>query len=368
MAKRANGDGGKPRQRADGRWEARYTDRDGKRRSVYASTRKEVVHKLAEALAKKNEAPAFKPVNITVREFLAEYEQAVQHSLKRRSFENVRDVIRLHLLPEFGSTKLKNLSREQVQRMYTKKLSSGLSAARVSCVHRVLSTAFNLAVKWNYVQQNVCKDVSPPRVPSPEIRPFSLEEARRFLEAAKDDAQYHALYVLGLSSGARWGELTGLFWSDLDLKRQTKHIQRSLINARGGLTFDTPKTRGSIRSVRLTNLAVEALAQHRERQRAAGHPVSGDALVFTNTRGKPIHASNFIRRHFKPLLKRAGLPDTNWHAATRHTCTCLLLLDRVNPKSVALQMGWSSVSFMLDTYARFLPGWDDGGSMDRLLG
>jgi hypothetical protein len=45
---------------------------------------------------------------------------------------------------------------------------------------------------------------------------------------------------------------------------------------------------------------------------------------------------------------------------------CLLLLDRVNPKSVALRMGWSSVAFMLENYARFLPGWVDGGAMDRL--
>ena len=90
-------------------------------------------------------------------------------------------------------------------------------------------------------------------------------------------------------------------------------------------------------------------------------------MVFTNGVGKPVHQSNFIRRWFKPLLKRAGLPDTNWHAATRHTCTCLLLLDRVNPRSVALQMGWSSVAFMLENYARFMPGWDDGGAMDRLL-
>jgi integrase len=96
-------------------------------------------------------------------------------------------------------------------------------------------------------------------------------------------------------------------------------------------------------------------------------PVEGDTLVFTNTVGKPIHQSNFIRRSFKPLLKRAGLPDTNWHAATRHTCTCILLLEGVNPKSVAMQMGWSSVAFMLENYARFLPGWGDNGAMDTAL-
>jgi site-specific recombinase XerD len=101
--------------------------------------------------------------------------------------------------------------------------------------------------------------------------------------------------------------------------------------------------------------------------REEGHKVSGDALVFVNTLGNPLHSSNFIRRYFKPLLRRAGLPDTNWHAATRHSCTCILLLEGVNPKSVAMQMGWSSVAFMLQNYARFLPGWGDGGAMDAAL-
>ena len=172
---------------------------------------------------------------------------------------------------------------------------------------------------------------------------------------------------MGLTTGARWGELSGLFYSDLGLDRRVMHIQRSLINAHGGLALDTPKSKGSVRSVGLTVKATEALIRHRERQAAEGQPMIDDALVFTNKAGKPIHQSNFIRRSFKPLLKRAALPGTNWHVATQHTCTCLLLLDRVNPKSVALQMGWSSVAFMLENYARFLLGWVDGGAMDRLL-
>jgi integrase len=102
--------------------------------------------------------------------------------------------------------------------------------------------------------------------------------------------------------------------------------------------------------------------------REEGHKLEGDALVFTNKVGNPLHASNFIRRSFKPLLRKANLPDTNWHVATRHSCTCILLLEGVNPKSVAMQMGWSSVAFMLSNYARFLPGWGDGGAMDAALG
>jgi integrase len=146
------------------------------------------------------------------------------------------------------------------------------------------------------------------------------------------------------------------------------HIQRALVNGYGGHSFDTPKTTGSRRSVGLTVKATDALIRHGDRMRDEGHKVSGDALVFVNSLGKPLHSSNFIRRYFKPLLKHVGLPDTNWHAATRHSCTCILLLEGVNPKSVAMQMGWSSVAFMLQNYARFLPGWGDGGTMDAALG
>jgi hypothetical protein len=46
------------------------------------------------------------------------------------------------------------------------------------------------------------------------------------------------------------------------------------------------------------------LIRHRERQQAEGLSVGGDALVFTNIVGKPIHPSSFIRRNFKPLLKK----------------------------------------------------------------
>ncbi len=362
--KRGNGEGGKPRKRPDGRWEARYYV-DGKRRSVYGATRKEVAAKLIDALANKDEPAPFVPSNLTVAEFFDQYEEAVRVSIKRRSFETNHDIVRLHILPAFGSKLLRSLSREAVQLFYSRKLKE-LSPATVKRIHDVLSSAINIAVKWGLVERNVCKDVSKPRVPAPKIRPFSKDEAKGFLAAAEGD-RYEALMVLGLTSGARWGELNGLVWSDLDLERRVMRIQRALVSGYGECTFEEPKTKGSRRSVRLTRRATEALIRHRERQAAEGLPVGGDSLVFTNTVGKPIHASNFIRRSFKPLLQRADLPDTNWYAATRHTCTCILLLEGVNPKSIAMQMGWSSVSFMLEQYARFMPGWGDNGAMDAAL-
>jgi integrase len=132
----------------------------------------------------------------------------------------------------------------------------------------------------------------------------------------------------------RLGEIGGLFWSDLDLERRAARIQRSLVTGYVQ-TFEPPKTPNSHRTVVLTEAAKRALVGHRERQGAQGFPADGDALVFTNTVGRPINPSHLLCRSFKPLLRRNGLPETTFQAATRHTCCCILLAAGLTP-------GWSA--------------------------
>lgn len=94
--------------------------------------------------------------------------------------------------------------------------------------------------------------------------------------------------------------------------------------------------------------------------------MGGDALVFTNTVGKLINPSHLLCRLFKPLLERTELPDTTFHAATRHTC-CIFLMQEVNPRAVSFQLSHSSIAFTLQRYAHLLPGFGDGGAMDSAL-
>src|SRR5215208_2498154 len=46
-----------------------------------------------------------------------------------------------------------------------------------------------------------------------------------------------------------------------------------------------------------------------------------------------LDAQNIVGRHFKPLLKRAGLPDIRWHDL-RHTYATLLLARGTHPTYV----------------------------------
>ena len=83
--------------------------------------------------------------------------------------------------------------------------------------------------------------------------------------------------------------------------------------------------------------------------------------------GGPINPSHLLCRSFKPLLRRNGLPQTVFHAATRHTGCCILLAAGVNLRVVSLQLGHSSVAFTLQRYASYLPGWADDGAIDLAL-
>ncbi len=99
--KNGNGEGSRPRKRPDGRWEARYW-KDGRRKSIYAATRKEVAEKLRYAMSTKDDVCAIEATNITFAEFLMQYEDVARETMKRRSYETYRDISRKHLLPAFG--------------------------------------------------------------------------------------------------------------------------------------------------------------------------------------------------------------------------------------------------------------------------
>lgn len=61
---------------------------------------------------------------------------------------------------------------------------------------------------------------------------------------------------------------------------------------------------------------------------------------------------------FKPLLKRAGLPDIRLHDL-RHTCATLLLSRGYHPRLVRESLGHASVAVTLDRYRHVLPGVGD---------
>jgi integrase len=76
-------------------------------------------------------------------------------------------------------------------------------------------------------------------------------------------------------------------------------------------------------------------------------------LVFTTTKGTPLNAQHIVNRHFKPLLRHAGLPDMRWHDL-RHTCATLLLSRDTHPKMVQHLLGHASIQLTIGHYSHWI--------------
>jgi|SRR5215213_10108148 len=124
--------------------------------------------------------------------------------------------------------------------------------------------------------------------------------------------------------------------------------------------------------MKLSQRSVEASRSHRKRQLAeqlrAGSKWQDNGLVFPTTTGTTMSGTNLLGRHFKPLLKRAELPDIRLHDL-RHTCATILLMAGKHPKFVQELLGHASISITLDIYSHVIEGMDCGlaDAMDEAL-
>jgi len=139
-------------------------------------------------------------------------------------------------------------------------LESGFSKRTVEYLHTVLHAALKQAVRWELVPRNVTESVDPSRPEKRERPTLALQQARLFLEVARQD-RFEALYVLVNQTGMRRGELLGLRWDDVDLDQGLLHIRQAL--APDGKSFSQPKTAKGRRRIRLTPEALDALRKHR---------------------------------------------------------------------------------------------------------
>lgn len=108
----------------------------------------------------------------------------------------------------------------------------------------------------------------------------------------------------------------------MDLALGTVQVRRTITRlTKKGFTVSKPKTAKSRRKIHLTRLAIEALKRHRIRQNeaklAAGPAWDEQGWVFCNTIGKPIEVGNMIRRSFRLILTKAGLPIIRFHDVRR---------------------------------------------------
>lgn len=312
---------------------------------------------------------------ITVDEFLDKWlEVAAKPRLRARTLEDYSEYLKRYVRPVLGKKELAKLKPLDIQAFYSSLLDRGLSARTVRYTHTIIASSFKQAVKWQMLNSSPTSMVELPQIQRKEMMVMSADEAGKFLNAARDD-EWFVIFCLAISTGMRPEEYLGLQWKDLDLETKTVTIQRALVWKRkgGGWSLEEPKTSKSRRTIPLPPSVASELQVHRKKQleerMKLGKAYQNLDFVFATPIGTPILTSNLTRRHFKPILTKAGLSEKIRLYDLRHTCATLLLLSQTSPKVVAERLGHSTVVLTLDTYSHVLPSMQKEATnkLERLL-
>jgi integrase len=355
-------------ERKDGRWAAYITLDNGKRKYMYAKTKKAALDLLKKAQLEQMQGTLVTSTpRLTVAQFFTQWIEWRKPSLRIRSYERYEGFIRLQVIPHIGNIQLRKLTLTHLQSLYSELLGAGgikgsIKASTVNTLHWMINRALSDAVKWELIAKNPCKAVEPPRRARYEFRALTVEEAQRLLAAARGHGM-EALFVLALTTGMRRGELLALKWQDIDFELGAVHVRRAFTRAKGQRYLEAePKTEKSRRSILLAPGTIEILKQHRlkqlEAKQQAGEDWEERDLVFCTAVGTPLNPNKVLER-FGTLLKRAGLPHIRLHDL-RHSFASMMLKLDIHPKIVQELLGHSRITETLDIYSHVLPTMQEG--------
>lgn len=270
-------------------------------------------------------------------------DEIVEKTLKPKTIESYRYLATKHIIPLLGNIKLKELKPTHIQSLYTTKLEEGLSKRTVQYIHAVLRRALNQAVLWDLLARNPTDRVVPPVPEKKAPVTLSVEELKYFLESVKEH-RFYPIYLIAIGCGLREGEILGLEAKDIDLEQGLISVRQTVVDIRGKIHINEPKTPKAKRVVAMPSFVIEELKKL---------SLPKDGFVFKTLNNTPIGPRNLLR-HFQDTLEAIGLPRVRFHSL-RHSYASIQLQSGTHPKVVQEALGHSSIELTLNTYSHLLP-------------
>ena len=334
------------------------------RTTVTANTKKGVKIKAREAVnafAANGYSVKEKPTITTYRELVALWWESYKNTIKPNSQQSMEGIVRLHILPVFGDYKLDKLTTPIIQQQVNKwadKANKGEKGAyaNYSFLNNINRRILQYGVTMQVIQHNPARDVIIPRKQQNKehkVKFFSNQELKQFLDYLEDldQSSYenffdYILYKTLLASGCRIGEALALEWSDIDLKKGTISISKTLNRYQ---ETNTPKSKAGLREIDIDKATVSLLKQYKKRQQVQSWQLGrSEGIVFTPFTTKYAYAC-LLRKRLQSHFKAAGVPDISFHGF-RHTHATIMLYAGIEAKDLQYRLGHSNISMTLNTY------------------
>lgn len=370
-------------QRKDGTYQYSWTDKNKKRRYVYARTLDNLREKEEQIAKDISDGIKAEARYTTLNELYALWKD-LKRGLKDNTFENYKYMYETFVRNQIGDKRISMLKKSDIKRFYNYLADErGLKLATIDNIHTVLHQVLDMAVDDDYIRNNpsnnVLKELKQSHIFKTEKRRgLTRPEQELFLSYLKDTPSvqnWYPVFAVMVGTGLRVGELTGLRWCDVDIEEGTIDVNHTLVyydhrtsEGKRGCYFNvnTPKTEAGNRQVPMLDFVKEAFLMEKERQDMLD--VHCEAMVdgytdfiFINRFGQPQHQSTLnkaIRRIIRDCNDEQFLKDDNPKVllphfschSLRHTFTTRMCEAGVNVKVIQDTLGHKDISTTLNIY------------------
>lgn len=286
-----------------------------------------------------------------------QYGDGVFMPTKEATFsENARSSYRMfldkHIYPVLGDTLLTDVTPAMISKLLVDFQKAGYAHATAVKLYNILNGVFEMAFLDDSIPMNPLLKVKRP-VPrkgeqaQEETKALTAKELAYALSCVENEPLKWRVYMnLAADSGARRGELCGLWWSDIDWKESTITIRRNLQYTVQAGIFETSPKNGKVRVVDIGPETLGLLRQLQTEQ--AGTCISKYVFTQDGTTA-PMHPQS-PTRYFKKFGTKYSIPNFHPHLL-RHSSASIALTNGGDVVSTSERLGHSDTAVTLRMYA-----------------